>query len=430
MRIIHTADLHLGQHFMGKSREEEHQRFLDWLLTVVKKQEIDALIIAGDIFDTGTPPSYARQMFNRFVGASKDANCQLLVLGGNHDSVAMLEESSELLRRLGVDLVAKPADNPLDQVVRLKGAKENDAPGALVCAIPFLRSRYIVKSIAGQDGDTKQQQLQTAIAEHYQAVYKAAVKLREDNQWSCPIIATGHLTAVGASRSDSVRDIYIGTLEAFPASAFPPADYTALGHIHSAQKVAGDEKIRYSGSPIPLSFDESGHGLKKSVVQLTTGAGNAIDLEIISVPEFRKLHTIRGDLKSIEMQVAALLADSDSIFESKRDLTTWVEVIVSTQDYLDDLQQRVATLVAGHDIEVLLLRRERKHRSATLQTEQKQTLSELSVDDIFEHRLSEAFANDVTTDDQTEHARNREIQDRLKALYKQVVSEVQSGDAA
>ncbi len=425
MRIIHTADWHLGQHFMGKSREAEHQAFLDWLLKFIKEHRIDALIVAGDIFDTGTPPSYARQMFNRFVGDSKDAECQLLLLGGNHDSVAMLEESADLLRRLGVDLVAKPADDPLNQVVRLQGAS-SEAPGALVCAIPFLRARYITKSVAGQDGDTKQQQLQAAIAEHYQAVFNAAEKLRADNQWDCPIIATGHLTAVGASRSDSVRDIYIGALEAFPASAFPPADYIALGHIHGAQKVAGNEKIRYSGSPIPLSFDESGHGLQKSIVQLTTGEGSAIDFEITNVPEFRTLHTIRGTLESIEKQLADLLSEH----KPASDFTTWLEVIVSTQDYLDDLQQRVAAMVEGHDIEVLLLRRERKHRSATLEAAQKQTLNELSVHDIFDHRLDEAFAGiAASAEDESTQTRNRETQTRLKALYSQVVSEVQGGDA-
>lgn len=426
MRIIHTADWHLGQHFMGKSREAEHQAFLDWLLKFIKEHRIDALIVAGDIFDTGTPPSYARQMFNRFVGDSKDAECQLVLLGGNHDSVAMLEESSELLRRLDVQLVARPADDPADQVIRLVHSS-SETPGALVCAIPFLRARYITKSVAGQDGETKQLQLQTAIAEHYQAVYSAAEKLRADNHWDCPIIATGHLTAVGASRSDSVRDIYIGALEAFPADAFPAADYIALGHIHAAQKVAGDEKIRYSGSPIPLSFDESGHGLQKSVVKLTTSAGNAIDYQLIDVPEFRKLYTIRGTLESIEKQVTDLLAAHKPGAES----TAWLEVIVSSQDYLDDLQQRVTAMVDGHDIDVLLLRRERKHRSATLEAAQKQTLNELSVHDIFDHRLNEAFAsNTEVTEDEAAQVRHRETLQRLKTLYSQVASEVQGGDAA
>ncbi len=426
MRIIHTADWHLGQHFMGKSREVEHQKFLDWLLCTIKKQQIDAIIVAGDIFDTGTPPSYARQMFNRFVGDSKDTGCQLLLLGGNHDSVAMLEETSELLRRLGVHLVAKPTDDPLDQVVCLQSNGSQQSPGALVCAIPFIRPRYIVKSVAGQDGSTKQQQLQTAIAAHYQSVYDAAVKLRADKQWDCPIIATGHLTAVGASRSDSVRDIYIGTLEAFPANAFPPADYIALGHIHGAQKVAGNEKIRYSGSPIPLSFDESGHGLKKSVVQLTTGAGSSIDFNIIPLPDFRTLHTIRGDLDSIETQVAALVADNPP----DPDLTTWLEVIVSTEGYLDDLQQRVAALVQDHHIEVLLLRREKKLRSATLETSRKQTLSELNEHDIFEHRLKVEYPDGVTVEeDQTGQPGSTEELNRLRTLYQQVVGEVNSGEA-
>ena len=161
-------------------------------------------------------------------------------------------------------------------------------------------------------------------------------------------------------------------------------------------------------------------------MQITTGAGCTIDFEVISVPEFRTLHTIRGDLDTIETKVATIVGDN----RPASDLTTWLEVIVSTEDYLDDLQQRVDALVEGHDIEVLLTRRDRKLRSAALEPGQKQTLNELSVDDIFEHRLTEAYAtSDSGAEDQAAQARNRETQDRLKSLYRQVVSEVQSGDA-
>ena len=92
-RILHTSDWHLGQNFYGKSRANEHQRFLNWLLEQVNEHDIDAVIVAGDIFDTGTPPSYAREMYFDFVVNMHEKNCQLIILAGNHDSVAMLGES-------------------------------------------------------------------------------------------------------------------------------------------------------------------------------------------------------------------------------------------------------------------------------------------------------------------------------------------------
>jgi exonuclease SbcD len=116
----------------------------------------------------------------------------------------------------------------------------------------------------------KQQLLLHAISDYYQQQYQPACALRGDRP--LPIIASGHLTTVGASKSDAVRDIYIGTLDAFPAQHFPPADYIALGHIHRAQVVGGCEHIRYSGSPIALSFDETGKSKSVNLVTLATGA--------------------------------------------------------------------------------------------------------------------------------------------------------------
>ena len=129
-------------------------------------------------------------------------------------------------------------------------------PGAILCPVPFLRPRDIITSQAGLTGQEKQQHLLGAITDYYQQQYQDACTLRGDH--NLPIIATGHLTTVGASKSDAVRDIYIGTLDAFPAQNFPPADYIALGHIHRAQVIGGTEHIRYCGSPIALSFDECG----------------------------------------------------------------------------------------------------------------------------------------------------------------------------
>ncbi len=378
MRIIHTSDWHLGQHFMGKSRANEHGLFLDWLLQEVQRLDIDAVIVAGDVFDTGAPPSYAREMYNGFIGKMLDVGCQLIVLGGNHDSIATLNESRQLLSRLGTHLVAGVMENPKDQIVTL--FNKDGTAGAIVCGIPFIRPRDVMLSSAGQSGTEKQQAMQEAIAAHYHEIYQGAEKQRDACDSAVPIIATGHLTTVGATTSDSVRDIYIGTLDAFPANAFPPADYIALGHIHQSQRIANSDHIRYSGSPIPLSFDESGKQKDKCVLLVDFHEGKLSSVEKLMIPCFQKIQVIKGDLESIEKTLATFNStDKDEI--------TWLEIIVSTQDYLNDLQQRIEVLTVDLPVEVLLLRRERQQGKAALVSGERKTLNELSVNDVFEHRL-------------------------------------------
>ncbi|MDC2888572.1 exonuclease subunit SbcD [Psychrosphaera algicola] len=119
MKIIHTSDWHLGQGFIGKSREAEHKAFLNWLLNQVTEKQIDAVIVAGDIFDTGTPPSYARTLYNEFIVSMHKIGCQLVVLGGNHDSVATLNETESLLSCLGTYVIGGVKADLNDQVILL-----------------------------------------------------------------------------------------------------------------------------------------------------------------------------------------------------------------------------------------------------------------------------------------------------------------------
>ena len=237
MRILHTSDWHLGQHFMGKSRQNEHQALVAWLVNQVEEHQVDVVLIAGDIFDTGSPPSYAREIYNALIVSLHDTGTQLVVLAGNHDSVATLGESRHLLARLGTHVIPSVADSRESQLLVLKNRAGE--LGALLCAIPFIRPRDVMQSQAGQSAEEKQLSLQEAIRTHYQELYALAEARRSEYDKRLPIVATGHLTTVGASTSESVREIYVGSLEAFPTSAFPPADYIALGHIHRPQKVGG-----------------------------------------------------------------------------------------------------------------------------------------------------------------------------------------------
>ena len=378
MRIIHTSDWHLGQFFYTRSRAAEHQAFFHWLIAQVEHHQVDAVIVAGDIFDTGSPPSYARELYNRFVVDLHRTGCQLIVLGGNHDSVATLNESRELLACLNTQVIAAASAEPEEQVLTLY--TRDGEPGAVLCAIPFLRPRDIMRSQAGQSGEQKQLSLLNAITQHYQRSYQHARQLSQQAARPLPVIATGHLTTVGVSKSEAVRDIYIGTLDAFPAQAFPAADYIALGHIHRPQRIAGSEHIRYSGSPLPLSFDELGS--EKSVFLVSFDDGKLAAVEPLPVPCFQPMQTIKGTLAQIERQL-------QQFAEATPARPVWLDIEITTQEYLHNMQQHIQTLTAGLPVEVLLMRRSREQRERALARLQNETLSELKVEEVFERRLEQ-----------------------------------------
>ena len=423
MKILHTSDWHLGQSFFTKSRKNEHAAFLKWLLQQVEVHQIDAIIVAGDVFDTGTPPSYARELYHAFIGELQGMQCTLVVLGGNHDSVSVLNESKALLKYLNSHVIASTYGELSEQVITLNDRKGQ--PSAVLCAVPFIRPRDVLVSEAGQSATDKRQALGDAIKQHYGALYNEALSLRasieekqaeqgSENSAAIPIIATGHLTALGVSQSESVRDIYIGTLEGFDAKGFPPADYIALGHIHRPQKVAKTEHIRYSGSPIPLSFDEL--NTQKQVVLITFESESTTPtISTLPVPRFQAMEVIKGDLKAIEAAInksdAITLASQtdDAVSEldevdkalsefnktisatdnaiSSKD-PVWLCIEVETEDYLTDLQQRIQGLLEGKNAEILQLKRKRKRTVNSLTEKQNVQLSELSVNDVFEARLA------------------------------------------
>jgi exonuclease SbcD len=486
MRIIHTSDWHLGQYFYGKSRANEHQQFLTWLIEQVSLHNIDAIIVAGDIFDTSTPPSYAREMYFDFIAKLQGSNCQLIILAGNHDSVAMLSESQAVLANLSTRVITQvvpaslsaskletddvgdtgasaSAQEPSEQTLPEKKLPEQtlsekiktdkalaqqvfplyDNTGqanAIICAIPFVRPRDVIKSKAGQSASDKQQNLQQGISDHYQYLYQHARKLsnafEQEQGAGVPIIATGHLTALGVSvsdsKSDSVRDIYIGSLEAFPASAFPPADYIALGHIHRAQQVAKSEHIRYCGSPIALSFDEAKQDKRVLMVEFIEGKLNQVN-EII-VPCFQPLYMVKTSIDDLEtaLQETLLAFDTRKVAENLADtVNAWLDIEIDNGDHLSDLSKRVSELSVDMPFEVLLVRRckkARQRRQSHLSKLDNSTLSELSLSEVFDSRLSQL---DWQTDEElARKTRLTQLFTELSVELKQTASvAVQKSDA-
>lgn len=407
MKILHTSDWHLGQNFYNKSRADEHQKFIDWLLLQVKEESIDAVIIAGDIFDTSTPPSYARALYNQFAIQMATLACPLYILGGNHDSVSMLNESKDLFQHINIQVIANVTDDLSSQVFVINNRQ--GSPGAILCAIPFIRPRDVLLSQAGQSQQSKQTDLADAIKSHYEKLYAIATEKNKALGATLPIIATGHLTAIGAKISESVRDIYIGTLEAFPAKCFPPADYIALGHIHRPQIVAKSDHIRYCGSPLPLSFDELKSKKQVLVAEFTNDKLSKV--HSLPVPLFQPMHAIKGNFKAIEVELSQIFSSDD--VDKKQ--ATWLSIEIEEDVDYSNAREKIDLLVADMNVEILFIKRVRNQKTRMLDTEKTKILSELTPYEVFDKRLE----SEPNTDPQ-----DIEKQKTLRQLFKNIVTQI------
>jgi len=324
MRVLHTADWHLGQRFRGgQERTEEHKCFLDWLLEVIVRERVDVLVVAGDVFDTGYPPTAAQQQYFRFLAdLCRQGVCQdVVIVGGNHDSAALLNASAQLLRHFRVHVVGGVPAQVEEQCLPLPhGAAE---PRLVVAAVPFLRDGDVRRSVAGESTEEREARLRDGIAGHYRAVAECVAGWRERG---VPVLATGHLFAAGCLESvDSERPIHVGTLGQITAAAFPAAfDYVALGHLHRPQRVGGTGHIRYSGSPIPLSFAEAGYRQQVLLLDFGREPGYPAVREL-AVPCRRQLLRVSGTLEEV-------LARLDVFEKGEEELPAWVEVQFESGD--------------------------------------------------------------------------------------------------
>lgn len=276
IRILHTADWHLGQTFFGYDRTQEHEHFLDWLAGVLTKNKIDVLIVAGDVFDVSNPSAASQRMFYRFIHrvTTENPRLQLVVVAGNHDSAARLESPLPLLQEMRTEIkgIVRKQNGKIDYehlLVELKNAAGEVE--ALCLAVPFLRQGdYPVVETEGNP-------YAEGVKELYARLLKYALKKRTDGQ---ALVAVGHLLATGSeiAEKDHSERIIIGGLESVPPESFPEQIvYTALGHIHKAQRVSGRENIRYAGSPLPMSFAEKHY--HHGVVKVTLDEGWAVEIE-------------------------------------------------------------------------------------------------------------------------------------------------------
>lgn len=289
MKILHTADWHIGQQFYEYDRSYEHEQFLNWLLKLINSQQIDVLLISGDIFDHSNPSSNSIKLFYTFLSKviAQNPDLYIIVTAGNHDSAARLETPKPLLESSRISIIGNIAKDETGKpdysklLVPLIDA--NEELKAYCLAVPFLRQGDIpiIQDSSNPYID--------GIVEFYHQAYTYTKSI---NEHSVPIIAMGHLHATSAELTelDQHERIIMGGVESVPISAFhPEIAYVALGHIHKAQRIGGNEVIRYSGSPIPLSFSELNYSHQVITFQLNpSGVSDIQSIEVpISVPLIR-----------------------------------------------------------------------------------------------------------------------------------------------
>ncbi|MBV8634195.1 MAG: exonuclease SbcCD subunit D C-terminal domain-containing protein [Burkholderiaceae bacterium] len=293
MRILHTSDWHLGLTLRDYERSYEHECFLDWLLDTAEHECADALLIAGDIFDNANPSSNAQRQLYRFLQRAKARmpRLDIVLIAGNHDSPSRLEAPQPLLGAMDIAVVgqvARKSDGEIDAnrlVVPL-----TDASGVIrawCLAIPYLRPGDVPR-VTLDDEQGRLDPYAEGVATLYQQVLDVALAKRSGEQ---AIIAMGHCHMVGGkSSADSERPIVIGGVEGLPSAMFDPAlAYVALGHLHLAQTVGGDPRVRYSGSPLPMSFSEIDYAHQILRIDLD---GSALR-DIASIPIPRAVNLIR-----------------------------------------------------------------------------------------------------------------------------------------
>ena len=380
MRILHTADWHLGARLVERDRLWEHAAFLDWLIETLREQKIDALLVSGDVFDAANPPQDAVGLYFDFLKRLADLRTvKAVITGGNHDSASHLNAPRELLKRFEVHVFGHAGENIVD------------LGDAVIAAVPFLRERDLRQAAVGEAMTDVQSQVRAAIREHYAAQHVACRSLAGKR----PVIAMGHLTVLGATTSDSERDIHIGNLGAVGADVFAGFDYTALGHLHRPQRVAGLENVRYSGSPIALSFSEAAD--QKSVVVLDT---QGMKIETFSLPVARLL-------TRISTSRATLAADLVNV-----PAACWAEVTVKLDAPEPDLDRQVRE-AAGGRFEVLKVLADLPVSLASTWQHTGPTLSELQPREVFRELLKEK---------QIEAEDLRSVFDELLAIREQKIT--------
>lgn len=302
--MLHTADWHIGQYFFGYDRKEEHTYFFDWLKKTIKEQQVDILLVAGDIFDSPNPSAESQKIYYLFLRevTTENPNLQIVIIAGNHDSSGRLEAPNPLLEEMNVYVRGivrkKNEDGEIDCRQLFVPLSKDGEVQAWCIAVPYLRQ-----------GDYPNAE---SYAKGVSTLYdKLHAELQQIKETDLPVIVMGHLQATGSEVSENDRSerTIIGGLECISPEVFDKKDivYTALGHLHKAQRVSGRENVRYAGSPLPMSFAEKNYKQGANLIEIEDGQLKNIErlefeplASLISLPKQPKpLVEVLEEIKSL-----------------------------------------------------------------------------------------------------------------------------------
>ncbi|MEU0086350.1 exonuclease SbcCD subunit D [Streptomyces sp. NPDC006274] len=280
MRLLHTSDWHLGRSFHRVSMLDAQAAFLDHLVATVRERDVDAVLVAGDVYDRAVPPLAAVALFDEALHRLADAGVPTVMISGNHDSARRLGVGAGLIDRAGIHLRTDPAGCGTPVLLA-------DEHGPVACyGLPYLEPALV------------RAEFQTERTAHETVLAAAMERVRDDLAAREPgtrSVVLAHAFVVGGEPSDSERDITVGGVAAVPSGVFHGVDYAALGHLHGCQTIT--DRVRYSGSPLPYSFSETDHRKTMWIVDLD--AAGAVTAERIDCPVPRPLARLRGTLEDL-----------------------------------------------------------------------------------------------------------------------------------
>jgi DNA repair protein SbcD/Mre11 len=413
IRFLHTADWHIGQFFHEYDRIYEHQQFLNWLLETLKNEQINVLMISGDVFDLSNPSAVSIKMFYSFLNQAvkKNKDLQIVVTAGNHDSASRLESPKPLLESSNIHIVGlleKDESGTNDYSKITIPVIDKDGNTKVWCiAAPFLRMGDYPALPDCTNPYTE------GVAMFYKEAYEFAASQKQIGQ---SIIAMGHLHAQQAEISDidNTERLIMGGVECISAAAFNEnIRYVALGHIHKAQHIGGKEHIRYCGSPLPMSFSETNY--KHQVVVFDIEEEKAENLKVIEIPVSVPLHRIPAVHSSLSEVLASL--EQLTVFNGGIGIAPYLEVRVLLDGPEPGLRHKIETALSGKNLRLSKI--DVRYNSAS--TESKKTeianpehLNELKPLDVLHKIYQTKFNNPIPED--------------LLKLFQQVTQEVNESE--
>lgn len=303
MRFLHTSDWHLGRTLHGVDLLEHQSAYLDHLVDVVRSEEVDAVLVAGDIYDRAIPPVAAVELLNETLVRLAELT-QVVITPGNHDSASRLGFAAPLFRerlavRSRVEHVGTPVEIPSADGESL----------ALIYALPYLdpdmvRHRLAAPALDDDGAPVVPARSHEAVATAAMGRVRGDLARRRKNGARVPAVLMAHAFVVGGEASESERDIRVGGVDSVPLGVLSGLDYLALGHLHGAQRIGREFDVnerrpvaRYAGSPLAFSFSEMHH--TKSSALVTLDAEGVSGLELVGSPRPRRLSEAAGTLEEL-----------------------------------------------------------------------------------------------------------------------------------